>query len=232
MIGGLVVSTSGLIAGALHVLAGPDHLAAIAPLAADSRRSLWRSGLLWGVGHTGGVLVVGALVLALRGLLPIDHLSAVSERVVGIALIVVGLWGLRRAVRARLHVHAHDHDGAAHTHVHVHDETHRHQPDRAGLGADAHDHVHASFLFGVLHGFAGSSHVFGILPALALPTRAASVTYMVAYGIGTVVAMTIFSSCIGLAAARARSYGVVFYRTLLYACSAAAIVVGGVWLLV
>ena len=32
-------------------------------------------------------------------------------------------------------------------------------------------HAHASFCLGVLHGVAGSSHFFGVLPALALPMR-------------------------------------------------------------
>jgi hypothetical protein len=41
-------------------------------------------------------------------------------------------------------------------------------------------HAHASFCLGVLHGVAGSSHFFGVLPALALPTRAAALTYIAA----------------------------------------------------
>jgi hypothetical protein len=92
--------------------------------------------------------------------------------------------------------------------------------------------VHASFGFGVLHGLAGSSHLFGVLPALALPTRGASFTYLAAYGAGTVVAMTAFSSVIGVIALRARRRGTPLYRGLLYACSIAAIMVGGVWLFV
>lgn len=230
MIGTLVIAVSGAVAGALHVLSGPDHLAAVAPLAADSRRAVWRSGLLWGLGHTGGVLVVGVLILLLRSVLPLERLSSVSERVVGVALVAVGLWGLRRALRMRVHVHAHEHDGTRHAHVHAHDSSHRHAP--AGAAHDGgHDHVHASLGFGVLHGLAGSSHFFGVLPALALPTQAASITYLAAFGLGTVTAMTAFSSLVGWLATRARHGGAPFYRGLLYACSTGAIVVGGIWLL-
>ena len=50
---------------------------------------------------------------------------------------------------------------------------------------------------GVLHGVAGSSHFFGVLPALALPTRAAALTYIGAFGIGTVAAMTAFAAVVG-----------------------------------
>jgi hypothetical protein len=231
MIGTLVViSAGGVAAGALHVLAGPDHLAAIAPLAADGRRSPWRSGALWAAGHSGGVLAVGVFAMLLRDLLPIERLSSVSERLVGVALLGVGLWGLRRAFRMRVHAHPHEHGGTVHTHVHVHDATSRHRPD--GVAGRPHRHAHASLSFGVLHGLAGSSHFFGVLPALALPTPAASTAYLAAYAMGTVVAMTTFSSLVGWLASRARRNGVLLHRALLYACSGAAILVGGVWLLV
>ncbi len=51
---------AGLVAGFVHVLSGPDHLAAIAPYAVDSRSRAWRTGVRWGLGHTAGVLCVGA----------------------------------------------------------------------------------------------------------------------------------------------------------------------------
>ena len=54
---------AGLAAGLLHVFSGPDHLAAIAPLAADGDRGQWRAGLQWGIGHTTGVLLIGLLLL-------------------------------------------------------------------------------------------------------------------------------------------------------------------------
>ena len=124
--------------------------------------------------------------------------------------------------------HPHRHDGSTHVHVHVHATA---QPPAAGVHAAApHDHTHASFAFGILHGLAGSSHVLGILPALALPTRALSATYLVSYGLGNIASMTAFSSAMGVVAGRAHDGGARTYRALLYACSALALVVGGVWL--
>ena len=46
----IVTALSGLIAGMVHVLAGPDHLAAVAPLAAGSGAGRWRAGFTWGGG--------------------------------------------------------------------------------------------------------------------------------------------------------------------------------------
>ena len=82
----LAATLAGLTAGLIHVLSGPDHLAAVAPLAGGRRRA-WHAGFLWGLGHSGGVLAVGLLTLALRGALPIDALSSWSERIVGVTPI-------------------------------------------------------------------------------------------------------------------------------------------------
>ena len=228
----LAVALAGLVAGGVHVLSGPDHLAAIAPLAVDSRRSRWRAGFTWGLGHTGGVVTVGVAALLFRELLPVDALSSWSERLVGVALIAVGLWGARRAGRLEVHQHVHTHSGAAHAHIHVHPtEGAPAAPEPARPhGKRPHDHTHASFAFGILHGLAGSAHVLGILPALALPTRLASGMYLASYGVGNIAAMTIFAAAIGMVSSRATDGGTQIYRGLLYACSAAAVLVGGVWL--
>ena len=93
---------AGLTAGLIHVLSGPDHLAAVAPLAGGRGRA-WRAGFLWGLGHSGGVLAVGLLALALRGALPIDALSSWSERIVGVTLVGIGLWGFTRVLRGPIH---------------------------------------------------------------------------------------------------------------------------------
>jgi sulfite exporter TauE/SafE len=220
---GIIVA--GFIAGFLHVLAGPDHLAAVAPYAAIGRDRAWLLGVRWGLGHAGGVLLVGMLSLLLREVLPIDALSAWSERAVGIVLIAIGIWGLRAALRQRLHTHAHNHDGDPHAHVHFH------TPGVAHTDPAAHRHGHTALAVGTLHGLAGSSHLLGVLPALALPTRAAAALYLSAFGLGTIAAMAAFSSAIGLLGASATARGDRLYRGVLGLCSAAAIGVGGFWLL-
>jgi hypothetical protein len=189
---------AGLAAGLVHVLLGPDHLAAVAPLAASRVDARWRAGLQWGLGHTAGVLVVGLLLIAFRELLPIERISAYSERLVGLALLGVGLWGFVQARRPRTH---------------------------------AHPTGRASFAMGTLHGVAGSSHLFGVLPALALPTSGAALWYLGGFGVGAVLAMTAFAAGVGAIAARATRLGGAAPRRVLYACSLGAVVVGGLWLI-
>ena len=204
---------SGALAGIVHVLAGPDHLAAVAPMSLAHERRGWYAGFTWGVGHTSGVIVVAVLAVLLRDVLPpVELISSWSERLVGGALIAVAFWALRRALRIGDDLHAHD--GLLHGHLHV-----QHPPAARTVG-----HAHASFLMGVLHGVAGSSHFLGVLPALGLPTRAASLMYIGAFGVGSVAAMTGFGALIGAASGRRA------HRAFMFTASALAFVVGSVWL--
>src|SRR5262245_30260412 len=114
----LVVGLAGTFAGVVHVLSGPDHLAAVALLANDG--SSWRTGALWGLGHSSGVIVVGLLALLARAWLPIDSLSSWSERMAGVVLIGIGVWGLYRAFGTRVHTHSHAHGPHVHSHPHTH----------------------------------------------------------------------------------------------------------------
>ena len=192
----MFAAIAGFSAGLIHVLSGPDHLAAVAPFAAHQDRGQWRAGFRWGLGHTIGVLLIGLLLVTIGGVLPIHAISAYSERVVGLMLIAVAIWAFIRA-RSRRHQHA-----------------------AAG----------ASFGVGLLHGVAGSSHLFGVLPALALPTLREQILYLSGFGVAAIVGMTAFASLVGMLAMNATCRRVVEYRGLLYACSLSALVVGGFWL--
>jgi hypothetical protein len=212
---------TGAAAGLFHVLSGPDHLAAVAPLAADDRERGWIAGWTWGFGHASGVVVVACLAILLRDVLPpVDLISAWGERIVGAALIAIGLWALRRGFRIAPAPHVHN--GQPHDHVHV---------QRGPSWLRRLGHAHASFYMGILHGVAGSSHFFGVLPALALPTRAAAFTYIGAFGAGTVIAMTAFAAVIGSVGLRL-SPGTSGHRGMMLTAAMLAFAVGGWWLVV
>lgn len=220
----IVLSTlTGFFAGFVHVLFGPDHLAAVAPLSLKGRRR-WVVGLNWGLGHSGGVIAVGALAVLARGVLPVEAMSAFAERMVGVALIGIGLWGFSKVVSARAHVHEHTHDGSTHEHMHIHGAPHDHD------AGPAHSHTHAAFAVGTLHGLAGSSHVLGVLPALAMPSTLASALYLLFFGAGTIAAMAAFAAVIG--AASEKMGGPRVYIRFMGACSVLAIATGAAWLVI
>jgi len=103
---------------------------------------------------------------------------------------------------------------------------------RGGEGARGQSHSHAgvSFTLGTIHGLAGSSHVFGVLPALAFSARADSVLYLGGFGVGAIGGMSAFAAGMALFANRLGRHNQRHYSGLLYASSAAALVLGGFWL--
>ena len=220
----MIAAFTGLIAGFVHVLTGPDHLVAIAPLAVRRPRRAWLPGVRWGFGHSTGVALVGLLSLWLRDLISVNLISSWGERFVGVMLFGIGLWALQKALKHTIHTHEHEHDGGRHVHIHIHHHGKRHHE------SGSHLHTHAAFGIGTLHGLAGSSHFLGILPMLALPTRTQAISYLIAFGVGTIAAMASFSWGMGFVATKCSVRGLKIYRVLMTACAVTAMAVGGFWL--
>jgi sulfite exporter TauE/SafE len=218
----MIAAITGLIAGIIHVWSGPDHLAAIAPLAVRKPIRSWIPGARWGLGHSAGVGIIGLLSLWLRNVIPRDLISQWGERLVGVLLIGIGYWALRKALR--IHAHEHDHDGDRHIHLHAHANSSAHER-RA-----AHSHTHAALGIGILHGLAGSSHFVGVLGALAFPTNAQAVAYLMAFGVGTIFSMATFSWLLGSITSRWATGSAKIYRGLMGACAASAMAIGCFWL--
>jgi ABC-type nickel/cobalt efflux system permease component RcnA len=232
---------TGMSAAAAHVLSGPDHLAAVTPLAIETKKRSWGVGFAWGVGHTLGVLIIGVLFLLFRDIIPVEAISAHSELLVGVMLILIGLWAILKAYlkyTPKKHAHPHLHPdgkgGFVHIHAHDHDEHHLHD-DR-----EAHRHQHdrsyrqnvvAAFGVGVFHGLAGVSHILAILPTLALPTRFDAVMYLVGFGLGTIGAMVLFAVVLGLVATKASEQKKrKTYASLRIGGGIVAIIIGIAWI--
>ena len=197
----------GLVAGFLHVLMGPDHLAAVAPSAALRGRDAWLSGLRWGIGHSSGVLMVGIALVLLRQMEDVSKYAWLGERFVGVALIGIGIWGFRVLQNTRT--------------TSVLASSHHHQnAERTALGV------------GILHGLAGGSHLFGVIPALALPSVELSAIWLLLFGAGTVVAMMTFTGILGIIVHQMAQRIDTLYRQALAVCSLLAIGIGLWWLIV
>ena len=194
---------TGFIASVAHVVTGPDHLAAVTPLAIDSRRKSWAVGLSWGIGHTVGMLLIGLLFLLFREILPVDLISKYSDSVIGVLLVCIGTLAIYRTYRR------HSHGNRPHTHFHTRPFLYAHIHRHTHWDSPEHEHSHdktvrqnafTALFIGTIHGFAGFSHLLALLPSLALPTVLESVIYLGAFAAGTVATMVLFAVILGMVA--------------------------------
>lgn len=232
---------SGILAAVLHVISGPDHLAAVTPFAIESKRRAWKIGAVWGIAHLSGMLLVGLLFLWFRELIPVEGISAYSEQLVGIVLVLVGLWTLFTVLRKRRkHSHLHIHqDGKPYMHKHPH----RHGPGAERDGSPGnHGHRHArapshrgmaTFSIGFLHGLAGIAHFLLFLPVLGFEKQTDSLAYIGGFGIGTVLAMAVFTLVLGRISELAGNWHhPLFFKGIRIAGGLFALIIGIYWILV
>ncbi|NQT78576.1 MAG: sulfite exporter TauE/SafE family protein [Bacteroidetes bacterium] len=190
---------TGIIASALHVFTGPDHLAAVTPLAIESKKHSWSIGLFWGLGHVAGMMLIGMLFILFKDFIPLKAISAYSEQIVGIVLVGIGVWAIIKVFQSKIPKHKHPHFHAEpEPHVHIHAHPHEAEHDHA--------HVHkkvvrqnnvTAFGVGTLHGFAGISHLVLLLPTLALPSISDSIMYLGGFAGGTLAAMISYAAILG-----------------------------------
>ena len=81
----------------VHVLSGPDHLSALATLSVGSSCKAFSLGIRWGLGHSTGLVVIAVVFLSLDGEMDIDKIGEYCDWIVGLFMIVLGIYGLYNA---------------------------------------------------------------------------------------------------------------------------------------
>jgi ABC-type nickel/cobalt efflux system permease component RcnA len=225
---------AGLIASILHVLTGPDHLAAVMPFAIESKRKAWKIGLFWGIGHLIGMLSIGILFIIFKDLIPVEQISNYSEQIVGIVLIGIGLWSFYRIFYQRKnHKHLHVHSENApvihkHQHEHLHEQSHHHKHNKGLKQSNF-----ASLSIGFLHGLAGISHFLLFLPVLSFDSQSDSVFYVSGFMVGIIIAMTTFAFVIGrMSTSIKNGHNEVLFKGIRLAGGLFAIIIGVYWLFI
>ncbi|MBS9774931.1 MAG: sulfite exporter TauE/SafE family protein [Tenacibaculum sp.] len=225
---------AGIAAAMLHVLAGPDHLAAVAPFAIERVKRAWKVGFLWGVGHLAGMLIIGFLFLLFKDLIPVEKISEYSEKFVGVLLILLGVWILfkvYRITKSHKHVHIHaDEEGQIHDHEHIHENEeeheHKHEQEEAKKG------YISTFFIGLVHGLAGVAHFLVFLPLLGFESKFQGVQYIIGFGIGTLLSMTAFAFVMGqIAYLTKKDHNEKLFKGMRIASAIFAIVFGIYWML-
>jgi len=172
-------------------------------------------GLSVTVSHTIGIIVLAAIVIAFRGVLPPETFNRVAPIASGLLVLGIGAWllvGQVRGRRARTLAMAsgqhadHDHE---HVHDHEHDDGHNHggPDDQATVGTEGmhrhggseHTHVPSAspgltwrnlFVLGLAGGIIPSTNALIILLSTVATGRAAyGLVLVVAFGLGMAVVL-------------------------------------------
>jgi len=223
----LPVVIVGFLLGMVHAT-DADHVVAITTIVSreQSIKSAASIGVLWGLGHTFTVFLVGGAIILFRLVIP-PRVGLAMEFGVSLMLILLGvltLSGVSRWARARLLpaangsfvTHSHAPGSGAHLHLHVHgDYVHSHVH---GHGADEHGHSESAtppawldrrlgrlgfyrsvrpLAIGVVHGLAGSAAI-ALLILAQIPQPAWALLYLLLFGVGTIAGMMLITSAIAV----------------------------------
>ncbi len=196
----LAILPLGFLIGITHAFEA-DHLAAVTALQYNrkGRIAIAVRGAIWGFGHTFSLLLVSAAVFLL-GLTMTGRLEAGLEFAVGVMIVAIGanvLWRLRRE---KIHMHVHSHDDNRHIHFHSHAK------ENVPHSQSTHTHKHKSRAVsgkgvilgvGMVHGLAGSG-AFLVLMSATADTFAQALTYVLVFGLGTILGMGFLTLIISL----------------------------------
>lgn len=205
----LLILGIGFVLGIRHAT-DPDHVVAVSTIVSRETsivRSGW-VGVLWGVGHTLTILLVGAAIILFGVVIP-PRLGLALEFSVALMLILLGVLNLTGAMRwiSQKFSPAHPEYPGKHSHLHLHGPL---LHSRGHLhGADAEHHLkevdpphwlRAPFvrlgwfhslrplLIGIVHGLAGSAAV-ALLVLSTIRNPRWAVFYLLVFGVGTIAGM-------------------------------------------
>lgn len=187
----------GLLIGMKHAVEA-DHVAAVASLASRARsvRETVKVGMVWGLGHTLTLVVIGSAVLAAGSIVP-EQAAEALEFAVGIMLVILGVDVMARVIRERVHFHTHRHtDGTRHFHAHAHPDESDHDPEH-------HEHMHPAgfpvraLLVGLMHGMAGSAALI-LLTLETIRSTGLGLLYIALFGVGSILGMAALSIVIAV----------------------------------
>ncbi len=173
----------GMLLGIRHAF-DADHILAVSTMILE-HKSPYKTALVgsfWGIGHTTTLFIAGLLILLLKIYIP-ERINLFFEFCVGLMLVFLGIRAIQR--KDTIHAHQHSHMDISHTHYHnLKEKSHLHQH-------------HKSFLIGAIHGLAGSG-VLTILVLTTIKNVLEGMYYILLFGIGSVVGMTLISILLGL----------------------------------
>jgi high-affinity nickel-transport protein len=223
----LTVVLLGFFLGMRHAT-DADHVIAVTTIVSRQRSVLGAAlvGMLWGVGHTLTILLVGGAIVAFGVVIP-PRLGLGMEFGVALMLMALGLLALAGPLRALRwaaaggHSHPHAHGDYVHTHPHEHTPgTHGHEEsgtpqarlDRWLGGLGLYQAVRP-VVVGLVHGLAGSAAV-ALLVLASIRDPWWAVVYLLVFGLGTIAGMGLVTVAVALPFAYTAARSAAFHRAL------------------
>jgi sulfite exporter TauE/SafE len=167
----------GFILGMRHAT-DADHVVAVSTIVSRERtlRAAAPIGILWGLGHTLTILLVGGAIISFGVVIP-PRLGLAMEFSVAIMLLVLGGLNLRSLARRRSGLH--ERKGHAHP-----------NPDDGQQGSQRRSV--RPLLVGVVHGLAGSAAI-ALLVLGAIRDAPSALGYLVVFCLGTIAGMLLIT---------------------------------------
>jgi ABC-type nickel/cobalt efflux system permease component RcnA len=194
----------------------PDHVIAVTTIVSRQRsiRQAALIGILWGLGHTITILVVGSGIILFGIVIP-ARIGLTMELSVGLMLILLGIlnlsgitqWMTETLTPPRLGDHSHPNGRAEYVHSHPrgqNPENHGHADSATPVGWMDRNFGKLGFYnilrplaVGIVHGLAGSAAVaLLVLTTIRVPSWA--IVYLLVFGLGTVAGMMLITAAIAV----------------------------------
>jgi hypothetical protein len=192
----LGIALLGLLLGMRHAT-DPDHVVAVTTIVSSERRfvAATRVGIIWGLGHTLTVLIVGASIILFKLAIP-TRVGLAMEFAVAVVLILLGTGSAARLCRKLFADSAEPPSG-----VNIFAQADRKnsitERKRGGSGSAARRPFLRSFAVGLVHGLAGSAAIALIILS-AIPEPMWATVYLSIFCIGTMVGMGMITTAIGM----------------------------------
>jgi hypothetical protein len=238
-VGSVIISTMSLAAvlalgfflGMRHAT-DADHVVAVSTIVSRQRtlRAAAPIGMLWGIGHTVTILLVGGAIILFGIVLP-PRLGLGMELSVALMLVLLGALNVHSVLRdaqalAGGPAHSLEHAGPGHPHPHA-----RQPEPRAEASGRSARRLGGGFtvlrplFIGIVHGLAGSAAV-ALLVLGAINDAPLAVAYLLVFGAGTIAGMVLITTALAvpLTAAAQRFAG--FHRLLGVATGLASVLFG------
>lgn len=159
----------GATSGALHAVSGPDHVLSLSPAALREPKGAFRVGLVWGVGHALGSVLLALPLIALAAHVHLQALSVLGQRLAGAVLLITAAVSYRALQRR---------------------------------GSESAERPRHPLWVGLVHGATGASALLLLLPAVFAGSPVETGLYLLAFSVGSTLAMAALTATIGRVGSR------------------------------